>query len=164
MAWTSAEFDGLSYDVAIPVLTGWELSYGCDDAEVEEIGAWIGGFAYDPATSELSSDGLLAYTIRTVLHDQRGVDVQHSRYRVGVLGFRKMPPPPPAPRLFVVPDVLRFPFPDHLGRPATRRSALLSNYGNVPADRLRRRDRARCVRVPAGESAPTDPEPGARRG
>ena len=46
MASTSAD-DGLPYDVAIPVLTGWELSYGCDDAEVEEIGAWIGGFAYD---------------------------------------------------------------------------------------------------------------------
>ncbi len=127
---------GLSYDVAIPVLTGWELSYGCSDDEVEEIGAWIGGFAYDPATSELRSDGSLAYAVRTVLHDQGGVDVQHSRHRVGVLGFRKQPPLPPAPSLNILPDVLRFPYPDHLGRPATTRNALLTNFGNAPADRL----------------------------
>jgi hypothetical protein len=37
---------GLPYDVAIPVLTGWELAYGCDDQQVQEIGAWIGGFHY----------------------------------------------------------------------------------------------------------------------
>jgi hypothetical protein len=127
---------GLSYQVAIPVLTGWELSYGCGDAEVEEIGAWIGGFAYDTATSGQRSDSSLAYTVRTVLHDQGGVDVQHSRYRVAVLGFRKQPPAPPAPSLNVLPDVLRFPYPDHLGRPATTRNALLTNYGNVAADRL----------------------------
>jgi hypothetical protein len=55
---------------------------------------------------------------------------------VSVLGFRKMPPPPPAPSLSVLPDVMRFPYPDHRGRPATTRNAFLSNYGNAAADRL----------------------------
>jgi hypothetical protein len=128
--------NGLPYEVAIPVLTGWELSYGCDDAEVEEIGAWVGGFDYAATTSELRSDGVLAYSVRTVLHDQGGVDVQHSRYRVGVLGFRKQPPLPPAPSLDVLPEVLRFPYPDHRGRPATTRNALLTNFGSAPAERL----------------------------
>ena len=127
---------GLPYDVAIPVLTGWELAYVCNDQQVQAIGAWIGGFAYDPATSELRSDGRLAYTVRTLLHDRNGRDVQHSRHRVSVLGFRKMPPPPPAPSLSVLPDVMRFPYPDHRGRQATTRNALLTNFGNAAADRL----------------------------
>jgi hypothetical protein len=127
---------GLPYQVAIPVVTGWELSYACGGAEVQEIGAWLGGFHYDVATSELGSDGRLTYSIRTVLHDQDGVDVQHSRHRVSVLGFRKQPPLPPAPSLSILPDVLRFPYPDHRGRPATTRNALLTNYGNAAADRL----------------------------
>jgi hypothetical protein len=69
----------------------------CNDQHVQEIGAWIGGFDYDPDTTQLQSNGRLRYTVRTVLHDRNGVDVQHSRHRVSVLGFRKMPPPPAEP-------------------------------------------------------------------
>jgi hypothetical protein len=127
---------GIPYDVAIPVLTGWDLAYGCNDQQVQEIGAWIGGFDYDPATTQLQSNGRLSYTVRTVLHDRNGVDVQHSRHSVSMLGFRKMLPPPPAPSLSVLPDVMRFPYPDHRGRPATTRNALLTNFGNAAADRL----------------------------
>ena len=32
--------------------------------------------------------------------------------------------------------MLRFPYPDHLGRPATTRNALLTNFGDAAADRL----------------------------
>lgn len=118
------------------MLTGWELGYGGNDQQVQEIGVWIGGFDYGPATTQLQSNGRLSYTVRTVLHDRNGVDVQHSRHRMSMLGFRKMPPPPPAPSLSVLPDVMRFPYPDHRGRPATTRNALLTNFGNAAADRL----------------------------
>jgi hypothetical protein len=126
----------IPYDVAVPLLTGWELAYGCSDDRVQEIGAFIGGFSYESATSELSSNGRLTYTIRTVLHDRNGVDVQRSRHRVSVLGFRKQPPVVPSASLSILPDVLRFPYPDQRGQPATTRNAFLSNFGNASADRL----------------------------
>ena len=42
---------------------------------------------------------------------------------------------PPASSLSLLPDVLRFPYPDHMGRPSTTRSAVLDNFGNAPATR-----------------------------
>jgi hypothetical protein len=125
----------IPFDVAIPVLTGWDLSFVCEDRHVQEIGFWIDDFAYDPGRSGAGYDGRLNYRVRSLLHDQGRGGGATFRHRVSILGLRKQSPPPPAPSLSVLPDVLRFPYPDHLGRPATVRNALLTNYGNVPADR-----------------------------
>jgi hypothetical protein len=131
----SRTIDSVPYDVAIPVLTGWDLSYNCSDDEIQEIGLWIDDFAYDPGTSGPRYDGKLDYTVRSVLHDQAGGDFQRFRHRVSVLGLRKQPPTPAAASLSILPDTLRFPYPDHLGRPTTTRNAFLDNFGNAAADR-----------------------------
>jgi hypothetical protein len=125
----------IPFDVAIPVLTGWDLSYVCNDRHVREIGFWIEDFVYNPGRPGAGYDGSLSYTVQSRLHDDGGGGATF-RHRVSLLGLRKVPPPPPAPSLSVLPDVLRFPYPDHLGRPATTRNALLTNFGNAPADRL----------------------------
>jgi hypothetical protein len=131
----SRSIGGIPFDVAIPVLTGWDLSYVCDDREVQEIGFWIDDFAYDPGTSGPRADGRLDYTVRSVLRDQGSGGGASYRHRVSILGLRKQPPMPPTPSLSVLPDVLRFPYPDHRGLPATTRNAFLDNFGNAPADR-----------------------------
>ena len=132
----SRSIGSIPYDVAIPVLTGWELAYVCDDQHVQEIGVWIDDFTYDPGAPGPRYDGRLDYTVKAVLRDrQQTHDLEHFRHRVSVLGFRKQPPPVPSPSLSVLPNVLRFPYPDHLGRPATTLNAFLTNYGNAAADR-----------------------------
>jgi hypothetical protein len=123
----------IPFDVAIPVLTGWDLSYMCDDQHVQVIGFWIEHFHYDLLRP--GRNGRLTYDVRAVLHDEDYGEARRFRHRVSVLGFRKQPPAPPAPSLSILPDVLRFPYPDHRGQPATIRNAFLSNFGNAPADR-----------------------------
>ena len=57
-------------------------------------------------------------------------NAEHFRHRVSVLGLRKQQQPAPTASLSILPEMLRFPYPDHLGRPATTRNAFLSNLGS----------------------------------
>jgi hypothetical protein len=126
------------FDVAIPVLTGWDLAYVCGDRHVEEIGVWIDDVAYHAGEPGPSTNGRIDYTVHYILHDRDRGDANHFRHRVSVLGLRRIPPPglvTPAPSLSVLPEVLRFPYPDQRGRPSTIRSVLMNNFGNAPADR-----------------------------
>lgn len=75
------------FDVAVPVLTGWDLGYICDDEEVEEIGIWLDGFAYRPA----GFAGELEYTRNAVLRDQDGGNGTRLRHRVAILGLTRNP-------------------------------------------------------------------------
>lgn len=77
----------LPFDVAVPMLTGWDLSYFCNDQHVEEIGVWIDGFQYAPSGRR----GTLEYTIRSILRDDDGGDGNVFRHRVSVLGFDRAP-------------------------------------------------------------------------
>jgi hypothetical protein len=129
----SRSIGGVSFDVAIPVLTGWDLSYVCNDRHVQEIGVWLEDFVYNPGTPRPSSNGRLDYTIRSVLRDDGGGGAIY-RHRMSVLGLRKLPPPPPpAPSLTIIPEVLRFPA--YPGGPLTTRNAFLDNLGNAAATR-----------------------------
>lgn len=75
------------FDVAVPVLTGWDLSYPCNDQNVEEIGTWIEGFKYTVGVG--SAPGVLEYTLRSVLNDEDGGDGYVFRRRVSILGFNR---------------------------------------------------------------------------
>ena len=77
----------LPFDVAVPILTGWDLSYFCNDQHVEEIGVWIDGFQYAPSGRR----GTLEYTLRSILRDDDGGDGNVFRHRVSVLGFDRAP-------------------------------------------------------------------------
>ena len=55
------------FDYAIPVLTGWDMQYGCTDHEIERIGVFLVDFEYvkDPN----APTGTLNYTIFSTLRD-----------------------------------------------------------------------------------------------
>ena len=76
----------LPFDVAIPILTGWDLSYFCNDQHVEEIGVWIDGFQYAPGGRRK-----FEYTLRSILRDEDGGNGNVFRHRVSVLGFDRAP-------------------------------------------------------------------------
>jgi len=68
------------FDYAVPVLTGWDLSYECSEHHVMRIGVYIVEFDYDATT------GTLHYTVFSTLRDDS--DHGHdARYQVGILGL-----------------------------------------------------------------------------
>ncbi|MGH8604284.1 MAG: hypothetical protein ACREXR_16365, partial [Gammaproteobacteria bacterium] len=75
------------FPVAIPVLTGWDLRYVCDDEPVEEVGVWIENFEYIPG----GYNGSLNYTVISVLHDEDKGEDNRFRHRVALLGFDRAP-------------------------------------------------------------------------
>jgi hypothetical protein len=131
----SGAVEGVPFDVAIPMLTGWSLSYDCNDQHVQEIGFWIDDFSYDPGGSGSAADGKLTYRLRSILHDEDRGNAASFRHRVSILGLRRSPPMPPSASLSLLPDVMRFPYPNHTGQPVWVRSAFLDNTGNAPAIR-----------------------------
>lgn len=83
--------DNIPYAYAIPMLTGWELSYPCDDHHVKEIGIWIDDLHYDQVPN--SGVGTLRYRLSSVLEDNS--DNGHAyRHKVSVLELKPLTPPP----------------------------------------------------------------------
>lgn len=77
--------ENVPYEYAIPMLTGWELGYGCGgDKHVKEIGVWIDEIHYDknPGTPV----GTLRYKLSSILHDDS--DYGYNRHKVAVLGLK----------------------------------------------------------------------------
>jgi hypothetical protein len=75
------------------VLTGWDLSYFCEDEHVTEIGAWIPKWEWQPGTSV--DGGTLRYTVGASLRDKDGLPGFNQRFQVKILGLRRIPPVPP---------------------------------------------------------------------
>ena len=78
---TEHEIHTVPYKYAIPMLTGWNLSYGCGDGTVEEIGVWIDDWNWDH-----NNPGILHYKLSTVLTPDHAVDTR--RHKITVLGLR----------------------------------------------------------------------------
>ena len=57
----------LQFDYAVPVLTGWDMQYACEDHEIERIGVYLVEFEYykDPN----APTGTLYYTIFSTMRD-----------------------------------------------------------------------------------------------
>ncbi|MCM3902526.1 MAG: hypothetical protein ND866_12535 [Pyrinomonadaceae bacterium] len=73
----------IPFEFAIPMLTGWELEYGCGgDQHVQEGGVWIDKWDYD------KNSGTLRYTLATVLRDEEDGPTRSSSHKVTVLGIR----------------------------------------------------------------------------
>jgi hypothetical protein len=83
--------DNIPYAYAVPMLTGWQLAYGCHDHHVREAGISIDNFQYQRATNAAS--GTLRYTLSSILRDdsRHGHAVQH---KVTILGLRPLPVTP----------------------------------------------------------------------
>jgi hypothetical protein len=88
--------DDVPFDIAIPVLTGWDLSYKCDDENVKQIGVWVDGFSFNPNQSQVISPnglqpaGRLNYTMRFRLHDADKAEGARFRHRVSILGINRV--------------------------------------------------------------------------
>jgi hypothetical protein len=74
------------FQVAVPMLTGWELSY-CRDHHLREIGVWIDSFSY--SLNPLTQTGTLRYRLSRVLRDDGDADFS-SQHSVNILGFRPL--------------------------------------------------------------------------
>lgn len=77
--------ENVPFELAIPVLSGWELAYGGDDEHVTELGIGIDEWRYekDPAAAV----GTLRYTLTSVLRDKDGSPGHFSQHKVTVLGL-----------------------------------------------------------------------------
>jgi len=78
--------ENVPFEYAVPMLTGWELAYGCDDENVTRIGIWITEFQYDKPADEPT--GTLRYTISSILRDKDGSPGHLFRHRVSILGLK----------------------------------------------------------------------------
>jgi hypothetical protein len=78
----------LPYDYAVPMLTGWDLNYECDDQHVQRAGIWIHDIRFDPNSNELE------YKVSSILRDRDGAPGFNAAHRVSVLGFNRSSVPP----------------------------------------------------------------------
>jgi hypothetical protein len=82
------EVQEVPFQFAIPVLTGWDLSYFCEDEHVTEVGAWIPKWEWFPGTSP--GGGTLRYTVGASLRDKDGWPGFNQRFQVKILGLRRI--------------------------------------------------------------------------
>ena len=81
-------YERLEFDYAIPVLTGWDMQYACEDHEIERVGVYLVEFEYikDPN----AATGTLHYTIFSTMRDDSDNGHYLPRYKVSVLGFNAL--------------------------------------------------------------------------
>lgn len=77
---------GIPYNYAIPVLTGWDLSYLIGDQHVKKAGVWIDKIQYTKNPADLT--GTLTYTLASVLQDDDNWPDFVTRHKVTILGFQ----------------------------------------------------------------------------
>jgi hypothetical protein len=76
--------ENVPYEYAIPMLTGWEMGYGCNDEHVTEVGAWIDEWSYDKTSR------ILSYKLSSTLHDKDSDPGHYSRHKVTILGIKRV--------------------------------------------------------------------------
>lgn len=79
---------GLDFDYAVPMLSGFEVAFGCDDQHVKNIGARIRDFAYEPPVD--GAPGTLYYQVETMLTDKDRIPEMKDRVAVKVLGIDRL--------------------------------------------------------------------------
>lgn len=77
----------LPYDYAVPMLTGWDLSYECGNQQVQRAGIWIHDIRFDPGSSTME------YKVSSILRDQDGAPSFNAAHRITVLGLNRILPP-----------------------------------------------------------------------
>lgn len=84
---TQYRIDGVPYEYAVPVLSGWELGYPCGDHHVRDFGMEITDFRYE--RSQTGTSGTLYYTVSSRLTDDEH-NVSYRKPSVDVLGLVPM--------------------------------------------------------------------------
>ena len=81
--------EGVPFDFAVPMLTGWDLRYDFDDEHVKKMGVWLNDIEYEkPKTDE---GGTLHYKITSALHDSDKDPNYSFNHNVHILGFSSRP-------------------------------------------------------------------------
>lgn len=150
------------FEYAIPVLSGWELTYACDDQHVTQVGVWLDGWSYQrPAGANL---GTLRYRISSVLRDKHGLPNHFGSHKIKILGLE------PIPQAHKPTAVILDPAPGRTFSPGTsvslRGRAMDAEDGELPAKSVRwysNRDgflgTGSHLRTPlSGPSEPCNPE------
>src|SRR4029453_9618586 len=83
--------DSIPFEYAIPMLTGWDLKYACDDEHVARMGIGIDTWGYDKNTRTLR------YTLSSILRDKNSRPGFLHRHKVTVLGIKRVAGAPPIP-------------------------------------------------------------------
>ncbi|HSE83762.1 MAG TPA: CARDB domain-containing protein [Thermodesulfobacteriota bacterium] len=91
--------ENVPFEFAIPMLTGWELGYLCDDEHVKDMGIWIDEWGYDKNTRTLR------YKLSSILTDKDDYPGHYYGHKVTVLGLRPLAGVSPQER---VPDLVPF--------------------------------------------------------
>lgn len=83
--------EGLPFNYAIPVMTGWDVGYDCDDENVKTIGVWLepDSITYDKDPGE---SGVLRYQVLSVLHDRDESPGHFASHKINVLGINARVP------------------------------------------------------------------------
>lgn len=91
------EVRDIPFDYAIPVLTGWELQYNCEDQHVKLVGIRLEDVEYvkDPA----ETTGSLRYKVVSELRDDNNHPGHFSRHKVTILGLNGHEPSDLVPKL-----------------------------------------------------------------
>ncbi|UJP05747.1 MAG: hypothetical protein LZF61_01880 [Nitrosomonas sp.] len=77
----------LPYDYAVPMLTGWDLSFECEQQKVQRAGIWLHDARFDPVS------GSMEYKVSSVLRDQDGIPGFNTAHRLTILGLNRMRSP-----------------------------------------------------------------------
>ncbi|MBL8498852.1 hypothetical protein ABF87_08405 [Nitrosomonas sp. JL21] len=83
--------DELPYNYAVPLLTGWDLSYECGQQRVQRAGIWVHDVRFDPVSQSME------YKVSSILRDQDGAPSFNATHRVTVLGFNRLSSTAPYP-------------------------------------------------------------------
>jgi hypothetical protein len=70
---------------ALPVLTGWNLNYPCDDENIKEIGICVDEWRHDKHLA--APTGTLRYKLSSILRDKDGGPGHVRRHKVTILGL-----------------------------------------------------------------------------
>lgn len=76
----------LPYDYAVPMLTGWDLSYECEHHRVQRAGIWIHDIRFDPNSSSME------YKVSAILRNQDGIPNFNNSHRVTIFGLNRLIP------------------------------------------------------------------------
>jgi hypothetical protein len=78
--------ENVPYEYAIPMLTGWELYYGCDDQRVTKLGMWLDEIHYDKTPG--APTGTLHYKLFSILKDRNDNPGHGYSHKVTILGLK----------------------------------------------------------------------------
>ena len=79
---TDHTIENIPFQYAWPVLTGWDLSFVCDDEHVTELGVWVHDISY--------AGGVLRYKVSSILRDKDSEPEFGTRYGISVLGLNRI--------------------------------------------------------------------------